>query len=314
METTKKSGILPAIFFILVAVFSAYDFLLTISLGVFNFRFLLYFVVFAALAVCLIIGKKTLLLPICTGVLAFLSLLFVFSSSPLEGFSLAYALGKVKYFLELGVWGLLTFLLLIDILPALETFKDKKTLLGKIFLILFIAFAGVCVLSIILSSENFQIADIIKQLIQKAAWLIAIFTLALWLSPAPQKEVAAHDHSSAPADSQAEFYVSMGKHVCLLLFTFGIWLLIWIYKVTKFSNFVTDEPASNPVTKLLLCLFVPFYQIYWTYKTATRIDKIAKAQGKLSDLATVCLILAIFVPIIPPILMQDKINQIMGQA
>lgn len=50
--------------------------------------------------------------------------------------------------------------------------------------------------------------------------------------------------------------------------------------------------------------------IYWMYKTAQRLDKMAAAKSIPSDLSTLCLILAIFVPIIPPILMQDKLNDI----
>ena len=50
--------------------------------------------------------------------------------------------------------------------------------------------------------------------------------------------------------------------------------------------------------------------IYWMYKTAQRLDKMAAAKNIPSDLSTLCLILAIFVPIIPPILMQDKLNDI----
>lgn len=57
-------------------------------------------------------------------------------------------------------------------------------------------------------------------------------------------------------------------------------------------------------------MFVPFYYVYWTYKTAQRVDVIAKDKGIPSDLSTLCLILGIFVPIIPPILLQDKINNI----
>lgn len=36
----------------------------------------------------------------------------------------------------------------------------------------------------------------------------------------------------------------------------------------------------------------------------------ALAKGLQSEMSTLCLILAIFVPIIPPILMQDKLNNI----
>ena len=55
----------------------------------------------------------------------------------------------------------------------------------------------------------------------------------------------------------------------------------------------------------------PFYSVFWTYKSAQRIDKLAKERGVASDLATLCLILALFVGIVPPILMQEKINGIL---
>ena len=57
-------------------------------------------------------------------------------------------------------------------------------------------------------------------------------------------------------------------------------------------------------------MFVPFYSIYWTYKTALRVDEIAKEHGISSDLGTVCVVLAFFVGFVPPILIQDKINSI----
>ncbi len=106
--------------------------------------------------------------------------------------------------------------------------------------------------------------------------------------------------------------IGLFSHVLLMLFTGGIWNLVWIYRVTRYLNCVEEEEMRNPATKLLLCMFVPFYQIYWVYKSAQRIDKLAKANGVTSELATVCLILEIFVPIIPPILMQDKINKIIN--
>lgn len=105
-------------------------------------------------------------------------------------------------------------------------------------------------------------------------------------------------------------YCGLAKHVLLLLFTFGIWNLIWIYRTTENLNCLEDEPPRNPATKLLLCLFVPFYSIYWIYKSAQRIDRLSAMRGIPSDSATLCLILAIVIGIVPPILMQDKINGI----
>ena len=104
--------------------------------------------------------------------------------------------------------------------------------------------------------------------------------------------------------------ISLVAHVLLLLFTCGIWHIIWIYRTTRYLNCVPGEEYRNPGTKLLLCMLVPFYSIYWVYKTAQRIDKLAATVDVVSDLTVVCLILEIFVPLIPPILMQDKINKI----
>lgn len=109
-------------------------------------------------------------------------------------------------------------------------------------------------------------------------------------------------------------YCSMVKHVLLLIFTFGIWQLIWIYRTTRYLNCVTAEPPRNPTTKLLLCMFVPFYIIYWMYKHAKYIDILAAEKGIPSDIGVLCLVLEFFVPIVPPILMQDKLNTIVGVA
>ena len=50
--------------------------------------------------------------------------------------------------------------------------------------------------------------------------------------------------------------------------------------------------------------------VYWYYLSAQRIDKLAKRKGVKSELATWTLILSIFVPVIPAILMQEKMNKL----
>ena len=140
------------------------------------------------------------------------------------------------------------------------------------------------------------------------------FLAAMWVAypeGLPQQTVSASaETGSTTAAPTSEIYCGLVKHILLLLFTCGIWLYIWIYRVTGYTNNVQGEENRDPTNKLLLCLFVPFYVIYWMYKTAQRLDKMAAAKSIPSDLSTLCLILAIFVPIIPPILMQDKLNDI----
>lgn len=123
-----------------------------------------------------------------------------------------------------------------------------------------------------------------------------------------QPESAAPASGAATAESTA--YFNLGMHVVLLLLTFGVWYLIWIYRMTGYLNRVEDKQPRNPTNQLLLCIFVPFYTIWWVYQSAQRIDKLAAAKGIASDLSMLCLILAIFVGVVPPILMQDKINAI----
>lgn len=106
-----------------------------------------------------------------------------------------------------------------------------------------------------------------------------------------------------------DHHISLALHIVLLLFTCGIWQLIWVYKTTDILNAVTSESYRSPISNLLLFMFVPFYSIYWIYQSAKRIDTISNERGKTSDFATVSLILSIFIPIVAIILMQDKINQ-----
>ena len=141
----------------------------------------------------------------------------------------------------------------------------------------------------------------------------ALLFTAMWAIerlPAPAAS-AAPEKAAAPANGARS--ISLATHVLLLLFTFGIWFLIWVYRVTGDTNAVKEEEARNPTTKLLLCLFVPFYQIYWTYKTAQRTDRMAAAKGIPSDLSTLCLILSIFVPILQLDLIQDRLSLHQGR-
>lgn len=111
--------------------------------------------------------------------------------------------------------------------------------------------------------------------------------------------------SAEPADG----YISMGMHVVLLLLTGGIWTYIWIYRTTRFLNCKPNAERYNPTSKLLLCMFVPFYSIYWFYKHGQRLDAaLCERNCAQSDMASLCLVLGILFPLLACVLMQDKIN------
>ena len=220
----------------------------------------------------------------------------------LAGIACLFFLNFRNVLLLLGNWGMafLAVVFVTDYLPQLREQVKKFWFIPP----------AVVALATVLSIGGVWFVAFLRLL----ATCAGMFLAAMWVAypeGLPQQTVSASaETGSTTAAPAPEVYCGLVKHILLLLFTCGIWLYIWIYRVTGYTNNVQGEENRNPTNKLLLCLFVPFYVIYWMYKTAQRLDKMAAAKNIPSDLSTLCLILAIFVPIIPPILMQDKLNDI----
>jgi hypothetical protein len=138
----------------------------------------------------------------------------------------------------------------------------------------------------------------------KPVLLIAIYFLLLSWMGSPYKIQATTDLEYG--------YHEMTKHVLLLLLTCGVWYFIWIYKTTKYLNIVKGNDPRDPVRELLLCIFVPFYAVYWTGNTAKRVDMLAGSKGLNSNITAICQILAFFLYFMPPIIIQDKINDVIN--
>lgn len=99
------------------------------------------------------------------------------------------------------------------------------------------------------------------------------------------------------------------QYVLLCVLTLGIWHFVWIYKTTKYLNSDSSSEQYNPTNKLLLCIFIPFYQTYWFYKHGVKVDALCREKGIQSSFLT---ILCPLIPIsfVSSVIMQDKINQI----
>ena len=222
----------------------------------------------------------------------------------LAGIACLFYLSFSNVLLLLGNWGM-AFLAVVFVTDYLPQLREQ---MKKLWFIPPAVMALATLLSI--DSVRFLVLVFLRRLVICAGTFLA----AMWVAypeGLPQQTVGASaETGSTTAAPAPEVYCGLVKHILLLLFTCGIWLYIWIYRVTGYTNNVQGEEDRNPTNKLLLCLFVPFYVIYWMYKTAQRLDKMAAAKNIPSDLSPLCLILAIFVPIIPPILMQDKLNDI----
>ena len=210
--------------------------------------------------------------------------------------------------LNLIAYGSLTFIVLASVTDYLPQFKAMTK---KLWFVPFVASVASFAVYILYYANMGILRFFIFRLLWNLLSISIVLFAALWAvkgTPAPVSNSTAPRQTSTPSNDYGEGYISMGMHIALLLLTGGIWMYIWVYRITKYLNCVKGEEYRNPTTKLLLCMFIPFYYIYWTYKSAQRIDKLALSKGIPSDLSTLCLILAIFVGIVPPILMQDKIN------
>lgn len=161
--------------------------------------------------------------------------------------------------------------------------------------------------------------NILRALIWVAALILAMLW-ALYPSGLPKNAPVAAtatvnqpivNVSAATAVPINEAYYDMVKHILLCVFTLGIWPMIWIFRTTENLNKVPGTEQFTPVYQLLLCLFVPFYQIYWLYKHGQKIDIMANGRINTdSNMATICLLLGLLSPMVAYILIQDRINTI----
>ena len=255
----------------------------------YNVQMLIWVASYAVLAFALLTKRRDIFLPV---------------GFALAGIARLFHMSFTNVLLLLGNWGMafLAVVFVTDYLPQLREQVKKFWFIPP----------AVVALAEVLSIGGVWFVAFLRLL----ATCAGMFLAAMWVAypeGLPQQTVSASaETGSTTAAPASEIYCGLVKHILLLLFTCGIWLYIWIYRVTGYTNNVQGEENRNPTNKLLLCLFVPFYVIYWMYKTAQRLDKMAPAKNIPSDLSTLCLILAIFVPIIPPILMQDKLNAIVA--
>lgn len=108
-------------------------------------------------------------------------------------------------------------------------------------------------------------------------------------------------------------YNTIAKHIFFSLISFGIWQLIWTYQVTKNLNKVAGTEQRKPACQLLLCMFLPLYYPFWLLKTAENVESYAQEKGKHCKLDVLCLVFAFISPFVSTILIQNKINMIVGK-
>lgn len=108
-------------------------------------------------------------------------------------------------------------------------------------------------------------------------------------------------------------YLDIAKHIFFTIITLGIWHLIWMYNHTENLNKVEQAEKRAPIRELLLCAFLPLYYIFWTYKTAGNTELYANEKGKNFKIDILCFILSVVNPLLASVIIQDKINMIVGK-
>ena len=344
METKRKLPILPIVGAVLLVIerivtllnsfryMSIYGNIFTLS----NLAaYVLPIVACALIVVFAVMGKKGLLAIPCA-VMAVPTLFYTLKNvlmgikNPSTSVGTGVGFDGIVYMLA---WVVLAAACAMEFVSNAEGLKKVKTTLSKLFMVAVVLYALLHVVSSVqyiralYFGEYFKhfdrvlAFDLLSYVVRRGLALLAYLAISLGIAfhiaPFPKKEkpvatMSSGEGAQAAATPSGEYYISLVKHILLLLFTFGIWNYIWIYKTTKFTNTVEGESTSDPVVQLLLCLFVPYYVIYWTYKAASRVQKMMAAKGDTSDITVLCVILAIFVSFVPPILLQEKINKLVS--
>ena len=210
----------------------------------------------------------------------------------------------------LAVFGI-ALALLTSYLPALEEAARRLWFLPAALGALTFVVQGISSFTTWLITRHDTGASVLTSLLTAAA----LFFAGLWIvhpEGFPQRpSVFPRPEEAEEAEEGAlplSLYCDLLKHTLLLVFTFGVWLFLWVYRVTGALNQVKGAPYRNPTTKLLLCLFVPCYYVYWTYQSAQRVDRLSRSVGLASELTLPCLLLALFLPVLSPILLQERLN------
>ena len=108
-------------------------------------------------------------------------------------------------------------------------------------------------------------------------------------------------------------YLHIGKHIFYSIISFGIWHLVWLHNTTNNLNTVKNTRMRIPLNELLLCAFLPFYYFYWIYKTAEITERYGEEVGYHFKIITPCVALSVVCPLLASIIIQDKINIIVGK-
>lgn len=104
---------------------------------------------------------------------------------------------------------------------------------------------------------------------------------------------------------------SIAVCIILSLITFGIYYIIWLSGVCKKIKLLNSE-EPKAVGEVLLCIFIPFYCLYWFFSRSKKLASGATLHNiPLDNRAVINLLLAIFgFSIVSMALIQSDLNKV----
>lgn len=321
-------SIAGAVCFIAMAVLTGFDFLNS-SFYYFSFTFddiykicsILLFFGYIVTATALIKGRKNILFPIGTALLAVANVLYIISNI-VSDYYFASCFESISYFIYYFSWFLthfgIIYIFIIALFTYLPNLSDKSKIMKKLWFIPVIILAVFTVAQLIVYAAYLPLylnplpllLGGLNSVLYNILSIFAFWGLGLWIASdyeayEPMKSGECDEYIND--FSNAHF--NLAGHILLLLL-FGIWQYFWVYRTTKHLNADRSEEYRSPSKKLLLYIFVPFYSIYWVYMSCQRIDNLAKQRGLTSGISTLCVIFSVFMPFVAWIVMQSRINKI----
>ncbi len=268
-------------------------------------------------------SKKPQLILLALGLHKLLYFIFrlIESAKSIQPFDLSQFI-KIRIFggdyLGGNISSILSVVLFISLFMLLTIDKKRIEMTTKIIIILLFSTEIVFGLIVPIFEEPIHA---VNYLFNTVIWLLDVLWIILMFVSITRRKHKAFAQPTAEAldigtgadllDSVA--HVDLVLHILLTLFTFGFWPLIWIYRTTKVLNKTPNTTINNPGTTLLLCLFVPFYTLYWIYKQSQKIEILVRMKNPMHEsFSNLYLILGIFLFPVTFILMQDKINKVIS--
>lgn len=114
-----------------------------------------------------------------------------------------------------------------------------------------------------------------------------------------------------------EFYSILPIQLLLCFVTLGFWNFVWIYRITKLIRKIDNgyHRPRPPIAEVLFNAFLPIlYHIFWSWKIARIVDKLAKEHDVDTGVSVPAIFAAWTIPltnnILSPIVLQAKLNEI----